>query len=666
MLVGLGRLDKDGIRHDGAGAMSRWNISDIFFIGEGGRVRILDLKPGEVNIFTGASGTGKSTLIKAIDYCLGSSKCELAAHVKRHSLAVGVKWVLGEAQMITARLIPPVGKGTSTRMFVSTGRNLSIPNAVDQFEGATTLDAGKSYIERAFGIGGVPDVSDDKTFRKWRPTVRHATAYMFVPKDVIYNETALLHGLDQADEAPAIIETMPYFLGVVTEDNVLQERRLRDLRKKLEREERQLRSRLAAGGDYKKHAIRLLLDAHRSGLCDLPPDQASESELQGALVRVRRLKPSAATNPNESELANLYAQRRSLLSDIEKARRKSRATRKALQEMMGFEGAVRRQYDKLKIAEHLQVVGQACPICETPSDRGVAICEAIRHSMDIVRSESVAVENVRPRLVEHEDSLQMELSRLNLTLKDVDERLKTWIRQSDEVKRLDSLAQYQAHLLGKVSQFLEMNPTTPPPGPDLNVLREQIQGLEGLVDSSAKQVLLSRAERKVSRFLSEAFAQLPTGGVCVGAELEFSSKPPDVAIIEANSQAVLRLPDAGSDENYLAIHIALSFALQKYLGEINAPVPAFLAFDQISRPYYPQLGEDESIIGENEEVLAMRRHLDFLFSETAAQEGLQVLLIEHAFFVDDQRYVAATRKRWHHLSKDALIPLDWPRRANTL
>ncbi|RMP60013.1 hypothetical protein ALQ19_101685 [Pseudomonas syringae pv. berberidis] len=666
MLVGLGRLDKDGIRHDGAGAMSRWNISDIFFIGEGGRVRILDLKPGEVNIFTGASGTGKSTLIKAIDYCLGSSKCELAAHVKRHSLAVGVKWVLGEAQMITARLIPPVGKGTSTRMFVSTGRNLSIPNAVDQFEGATTLDAGKSYIERAFGIGGVPDVSDDKTFRKWRPTVRHATAYMFVPKDVIYNETALLHGLDQADEAPAIIETMPYFLGVVTEDNVLQERRLRDLRKKLEREERQLRSRLAAGGDYKKHAIRLLLDAHRSGLCDLPPDQASESELQGALVRVRRLKPSAATNPNESELANLYAQRRSLLSDIEKARRKSRATRKALQEMMGFEGAVRRQYDKLKIAEHLQVVGQACPICETPSDRGVAISEAIRHSMDIVRSESVAVENVRPRLVEHEDSLQMELSRLNLTLKDVDERLKTWIRQSDEVKRLDSLAQYQAHLLGKVSQFLEMNPTTPPPGPDLNVLREQIQGLEGLVDSSAKQVLLSRAERKVSRFLSEAFAQLPTGGVCVGAELEFSSKPPDVAIIEANSQAVLRLPDAGSDENYLAIHIALSFALQKYLGEINAPVPAFLAFDQISRPYYPQLGEDESIIGENEEVLAMRRHLDFLFSETAAQEGLQVLLIEHAFFGDDQRYVAATRKRWHHLSKDALIPLDWPRRANTL
>ncbi|CAD5379212.1 conserved hypothetical protein [Pseudomonas sp. OF001] len=645
--------------------MSRWNISNIFFIGEGGRVRILDLKLGEVNIFTGASGTGKSTLIKAIDYCLGSSKCELAAHVKRHSVAVGVKWVLGDAQMITARLVPPVGQGTSIKMFVSNGRNLPIPNAVDQLQGATTVDAGKAFIERAFGIGCVSDASDDKTARKWRPTVRHATAYMFVPKDVIYNETALLHGLDQADEAPAIIETMPYFLCVVSEDTVLQERRLRDLRKQLEREERQQRTRLAAGSDYKKHAMRLLLDASRSGLCDLPSDDASEKELEAALLRVKRINAKSVSNPNESELGNLYNTRRSLLSDIEKARRQSRATRSALEDMMGFQGAVRRQYEKLKIAEHLQPTADTCPLCDTPTERGIAISEAIRHSMRIVQSESVAVENVRPRLIEHENSLQIEVARLNLKLRETDERIKTWVRQSDEAKQLDSLARYHSHLLGKVSQFLEMNPATPLPGTDLSVLREQIHRLESLFDSAAKQVLLSRAERKVSQYLSEAFAKLPTVAPCIGAELEFSSKPPDVAIIEEGSGAVLRLHDAGSDENYLAIHIALSFALQRYLGEIKAPVPAFLAFDQISRPYYPQRGEDESDIGENEEVSAMRRHLDFLFKETAAQKGLQVLLIEHAFFGDDPRYVAATRKRWNKLSEDALIPRDWPKRPDT-
>ncbi|WP_369302393.1 DUF3732 domain-containing protein [Pseudomonas sp. N2-5-1-1] len=76
--------------------------------------------------------------------------------------------------------------------------------------------------------------------------------------------------------------------------------------------------------------------------------------------------------------------------------------------------------------------------------------------------------------------------------------------------------------------------------------------------------------------------------------------------------------------------------------------------------------KDESTIEENEEVSAMRRHLDFLFDETAAQKGLQVLLIEHAFFGDDPRYVKATRMRWNKQSEDALIPRNWPTRPDTI
>ena len=75
--------------------------------------------------------------------------------------------------------------------------------------------------------------------------------------------------------------------------------------------------------------------------------------------------------------------------------------------------------------------------------------------------------------------------------------------------------------------------------------------------------------------------------------------------------------------------------------------------------------EDEVEISggaEDEDVQAMRRHLDFLFAETARRKGLQVILIEHAFFADDPRYVAATRERWTRASGRALVPLDWPTR----
>lgn len=135
--------------------MSRWNIATIFFLGTSGERRDVTFIPDAVNIITGASGTGKSTLIKAVDYCLGSSKCELPAHVRRRSLAVGVKWVSGATEMVVGRVIPPVGHTTSTHMFTSAGRGLPLPETLDDFEGATTLDAAKAFIERAFGIGDV-------------------------------------------------------------------------------------------------------------------------------------------------------------------------------------------------------------------------------------------------------------------------------------------------------------------------------------------------------------------------------------------------------------------------------------------------------------------------------------------------------------------------------
>ena len=230
------------------------------------------------------------------------------------------------------------------------------------------------------------------------------------------------------------------------------------------------------------------------------------------------------------------------------------------------------------------------------------------------------------------------------------------------------LAQLRAHVLGRVSFFLESSVDEPRQGfRDLSVLRAEIAELEARVDREAKEIKLRRAENKISQYASDVFAALPTVAPCVGSELDFSSRQPEVTVIEADSGAVLRMPDVGSDQNYLAVHISLSFALQRYFETVMAPVPGVLVLDQISRPYFPSSGEevDETEIAgreEDEDVQAMRRHIDFLFAESARRSGLQILLIEHAYFADDPRFVAATRERWNRASGRALIPLHWPTR----
>lgn len=651
--------------------MTRWNITTIFFLGVSGQRREVTFAADELNIITGASGTGKSTLIKAIDYCLGSSKCELPAHVRRRSIAVGVKWVAGDAEMIIGRVIPPVGQATSTRMFTSTGRNLPLPETVDEFEGTTTVEAAKAFIERAFGIGDV--ISEpDAAGARGRATVRHVTPYLFVTKEVIYSESTLLHGLEKADKARDIIAAMPYFLRATDEASAIDERRLRQLQRALEKEEAKARSRAAAETALKQRATNLLAEAHRIGLAKSPSPDAPEATLLAELKTIGETPLQANTYPDEGELGALNRRRREILAEVSALRRRLQATRTALREATGFQGAVLRQRDKLMLAEHLHLDGIAeiCPVCEAPSERGREAARALQTTLTKVRAESVAVERVRPRLVEHDRALEEEIGQLNAELRRIDDQIQTWLRQSEETRRLADLGQLRAHLLGRISFFLEASVDEPRQASrDLSVLRAEIAELEARVDREAKEIKLRRAEARISQFASEAFVALPTVAPCIGSELDFSSRQPEVTVVEEESGAVLRLPDVGSDQNYLAIHIALSFALQRYFETVNAPVPGLLVLDQISRPYFPTSGEDEDeteISGgeEDEDVQAMRKHIDFLFAETARRKGLQVLLIEHAYFADDPRYVTATRERWTRASGQALIPLNWPTRGD--
>ena len=651
--------------------MTRWNVSDIFFLGEGRRRRDVQLQLGTVNIITGASGTGKSTLIKAIDYCLGSGKCELPAHVRRRCIAVGVKWKAGDSEIIVGRIVPPVGQGSSVRMFAASGRNLPLPWSIDEFEGVTNVDAAKAFLERAFGIGDRPGEPDASGNVRGRATIRHVTPYLFVTKEVIYSESVLLHGLERSDKARDIVATMPYFLRVTDNATAVDERRLRQLRMALDREEAKSRAREAADSALKQRAISLLTEAHRIGLIAAPPGEDSEEKLLAELKAVMNTELEATLYPNEEELGRLHARRREILTSLGTARRRLQATKSAILDASGFEGAVSRQREKLMLAEHLQLqdIALACPICDAHSERGAQTAKALQATLNKVREESAAVERVRPKLVEYDEALEREVERLNSDLRRVDDQIHTWLRQSDETKRLADLAQLRAHLLGRISFFVETaGDEARRDGRDLTVLRSEIADLEARVDREAKEIKLRRAEAKLSLFASEAFAVLPTVAPCVGSELEFSARKPEITIIEGGSGAVLRMPDVGSDQNYLAVHIALSFALQRYFEVTNSPVPGVLVLDQVSRPYFPTRGdEDEAEIEggqEDEDIQAMRKHIDFLFEETARREGLQVLLIEHAYFADDPRFVQATRERWTRVSGRSLIPSDWPVRAD--
>ncbi|NDZ12699.1 DUF3732 domain-containing protein [Variovorax sp. WS11] len=678
--------------------MTRWNVERIFFIGLDGAFRDIELDVGQVNVITGASGTGKSAVIKALDYCLGSSRCELPVYVKRHCLAVGVKWLRGRDELIVGRLVPPVGQRTSDHMFFTSGRGLSVPRRIDQFEGRTTVDAAKAMLERAFGIGdqekGLQLVPGREP--RDRATVRHVTPYVFVTKEVIDSETVLLHGLDDNRKASGIVATMPYFLGVSTEASAAAERRLRQARKALEIETAREDARRANDTLVKQRARILLTEARQIGLAPEPPAQADEIELLTLIREALHANVGSVQYPSEGELGTLNERRRAVLSELNQTKREHRAMTAAANESHGFQSAVSRQYDKLRIAEHLKLLDlpSTCPVCEADTEAGAAAAQALKSSLEMIRAESSEVGRIRPQLDARVGTLADKIMELSSTLRELDASIASALSQIQEGKRLADLAQVQAHFRGKASFFLEtLDDQLLRPGKDLSGLRDEIAALEAQVDNDSRRIRLQRAEATVSRFASEAFAELPKEEPCVDAELQFSAREPQVSVVEPGpGGAILSMADVGSDQNYLAVHVAFAFGLQRFFENERRPVPGLLVLDQLSRPYFPNRGEEQTddaaqaafdpqddpesaedqrgrdvvpISLVDEDFQAMRQHIDFLFKEVEARRGMQVLLLEHAYFVDDPRYVRATKERWTRASGNALIPKYWKRRPDS-
>lgn len=283
-------------------------------------------------------------------------------------------------------------------------------------------------------------------------------------------------------------------------------------------------------------------------------------------------------------------------------------------------------------------------------------------------SEEVTVVNrLAPELTNESAKIDDEIRGASSRLREVEAQTTALIRQSEESEKIASLSQERAFVVGRIRQFTEMTAQDESVlSSNVTAIEEEILELREKVDPEAKRERVRDVENLVSTYATEILSDLPTESPATRSRLLFYMTP-KITLIEPERRAALALADVGSDQNYLAIHLALAFSFQKHFKDIKAPIPGLIVIDQISRPYYPEgEGGDEKSLDEmagDSDRLAMRQTVDFIFQETRRQDGLQVILIEHAFIGDDPEYVAAVRGRWTSKTNEKLIPPDWPVRS---
>ncbi len=615
-----------------------------------------------VNIVTGRSATGKSSIIDIIDYCLGSSGYHVAAGVIREAVRLyALELETNDGVLLVARPAPADGQRTSTQMHVSYRDRDALPPEWKDCVINSNLESGIAVLSHAAGIDD--NVTDPVGGRRvsFDATIRHALFFCIQTQGEIANQNTLFHNQGEERIPQAIRDVLPYFLGTIDPQYVVK----RELLRLRERELRELERRSSdetALAHAPGRAAGLLSEAVAVGLTSQPATLTRSSAVDALSsvldADVEVMPPSDRTD----EQAVLLRAREELRTAYTAARTEARRLRTLARYEDDFRGEAGERRSRLQSLSLLRLVedgepdDDSCPLCESAlADPITAVAEIQEHLAQVSR-EIADVNQDHPRIQAALGAVESRLSELTVELGSNQQNIE---RVSESIETFESLRQIslqRAAVRGRVSLFLDSvsrETESAFVSDRLVELRAEIEALRRGLDVDAAAERLASALSRISYQITDVAAKL---------ELEHAPAPVRLdaralTVIVDTAHGSYRLREIGSGANWLGYHLATLVGLHTFLAENARPVPHFLVLDQPSQVYFPPDATGLEALGDDDHA-SLARVFDALFRFSDETDGgFQVLVLEHAD-LDDERFADAVVERWR-ADGQALIPADW-------
>jgi hypothetical protein len=645
--------------------MNRWNISHLIFYSKNDLHRALEFKVNDVTIITGASNTGKSAVITAIDYCLGSSSSNIPAFVSARVTHIATKWSNGTTEFVVARELSKSGKA-SGNMYFEYGANVDVPTSSNNLNGRGNIEEVKALLESLFGFKEVND--SDNPFSVNKISIRQITPFIYLDKKVIDSDTTLMYGLDDPNASKRIIDSLPYFLGAIDLEELEAMRRLRGLKKGVETEERKQMLFEQHQVDVLEKCKSLLAEASQVGLYQMDSsfDSAPKDTLISILQGLTRWEYRAVNFENEELVKALQTAKSNQLVELNMLRRKRSAAIQMNTTTEEYDTVVEKQLSKLDLSKFFQHTEEKCPVCSSEFKEPNEISKMIEDSIIELKREKNVVKNHKPTMNGFVKEVDDRIDTLQSSINKSDAEIRNLIKESGIAQQQLILNQSITRAIGRISYFLDNHVSVEAfDYKKLNEYNKEIEQINSKYGKSQKEERITLAEHKISNYTTANLKELPRGIPIENCEVNFFSKQPKLIITDSETDRKTPFANIGSDENYLSLHLSFAFAFQRFLAEKKSSVPGILILDQVSRPYYSNKENENDedvneITSKDDDSAALEKHFDFIFSQVASQKGLQVIVLEHAYLSYHDAYKKATKYKWPKIANDKLIPSDWP------
>jgi hypothetical protein len=611
--------------------------------------RRLPFKPGQLNIISGVSRTGKSAIIPIIDYCLGSETCQIPVQTIRDATAwFGILVETSEGQQLLARREPGLLRA-SGEMYTISGGKVSIPEVINAKN--THVDIVKNSLNELSGLSNL-SFEPGSTDAGWRnrPSFRDLASFLFQPQHIIANPNVLFYKADTREHRERLRTVFPYVLGAVTPELLARRHELESLRGELRRKEGELRSAQQISTAWQAQIQARVSEARELGL--LPPHGGHKLTISQAVDVLRSVvtqgpTDNAGVTENTisdaiQELTKLQQEETRIARGLEQARHRYAEMAQLRENATAYGGALQTQAERLQIARWMTTVQEEavkCPVCENPMDAKdelnslvnalEGIEQSAAHFTTVPASFDREFERVRGEMAAHTEKLR------GLRI-----RIKSLSQVSDDAKARQYSQLAGARFRGMLEADLKMFERVGQEGDlsqEVENLRDAVRVLERLLGEAdirkRQENALAIIGTNAARILPDLDVERPNDPVALVIE--------DLTLRVKGSEREDYLSEIGSGSNWLAYHLALMLGIHEFfLRNPSHPVPSFLVIDQPSQVYFPkQLIERQPAQGETEterifkddDVVALQKAFLAVAGTVRRAKGkLQIVILDHA------------------------------------
>jgi predicted nucleic acid-binding Zn-ribbon protein len=232
---------------------------------------------------------------------------------------------------------------------------------------------------------------------------------------------------------------------------------------------------------------------------------------------------------------------------------------------------------------------------------------------------------------------------------------------SDQLSQVQEDATRRAHIVGRISIYLESLPDLP----DTKALTAKAEGLRKQCLTLEEELSADHVQERLDSIVSLLGEKMTTWARQL--QLEHSASPlrldlKKLTVVADTRQGPVPMERMGSGENWVGYHLIAHLALHDWFTMQMRPVPRFLLIDQPSQVYFPPEKDLDGTgtVKNDDDRHALLRMFAVIFEVVKAlAPEFQVIITEHAD-LGDADYQNAVVERWRGGLK--LVPDDW---ANT-